>query len=93
MNKKKTIQMTEFKNYESIAKPQDKKCTKFIIGGDLNSKTKQIGCIGENENGQVLERVLNGLNVSVINDKSPTFNIFNRQYFEILDLFLTPSSL
>ncbi|RNA01241.1 AP-like endonuclease reverse transcriptase [Brachionus plicatilis] len=70
-----------------------KKCTKFIIGGDLNSKTKQIGCIGENENGQVLERVLNELNVSVINDKSPTFNIFNRQYFEILDPFLTPSSL
>ncbi|RNA11557.1 RNA-directed DNA polymerase from mobile element jockey-like, partial [Brachionus plicatilis] len=70
-----------------------KKCTKFIIGGDLNSKTKQIECIGENENGQVLERVLNELNVSVINDKSPTFNIFNRQYFEILDLFLTPFSL
>ena len=70
-----------------------KKCPKFLIGGDLNSKTKQIGCIGENENGQLLEKVLNELNVSIINDKSPTFNIFNRQYFEILDIFLTPPSL
>ncbi|RNA41537.1 hypothetical protein BpHYR1_040582 [Brachionus plicatilis] len=57
----------------------------YILGGDLNARTKQIGCVGQNENGIMLERK--------INDKRPTFNIFNRNYFEILDLFLVSSSL
>ncbi|RNA06893.1 RNA-directed DNA polymerase from mobile element jockey-like [Brachionus plicatilis] len=65
----------------------------FILGGNLNARTKQIGCVGENENGIILERIINELDFSVINDKRPTFNIFNNNYFEILDLFLVSSSL
>ncbi|RNA07509.1 hypothetical protein BpHYR1_025885, partial [Brachionus plicatilis] len=28
-----------------------KTCRNYILGGDLNARTKQIGCVGENENG------------------------------------------
>ncbi|RMZ98642.1 hypothetical protein BpHYR1_031361, partial [Brachionus plicatilis] len=62
------------------------KCKNYILGGDLNALTKQLGCLGENQNGTVLEKIINELDFSVINDKTPTFNIFNREYFEILDL-------
>ncbi|RNA02710.1 hypothetical protein BpHYR1_009143, partial [Brachionus plicatilis] len=33
------------------------------------------------------------LNMSTINDKSPTFNIFNREYYELFDIFLVSSDL
>ncbi|RNA38579.1 hypothetical protein BpHYR1_048423 [Brachionus plicatilis] len=68
-------------------------CLNYILGGALNARTKKIGCLGENENGLMLERIINELDFSVINDKRPTFNIFNRNYFEILDLFLVSFSL
>ncbi|RNA02124.1 RNA-directed DNA polymerase from transposon X [Brachionus plicatilis] len=70
-----------------------KRCGKFILGGDLNAKAKSLGCFGENENGQILEKILSKLNLSVFNDKTPTFNRFKFEHFEILDLFLIPSSL
>ncbi|RNA20484.1 RNA-directed DNA polymerase from mobile element jockey, partial [Brachionus plicatilis] len=53
-----------------------KTCRNYILGGDLNARTKQIGCVVENENGIMLERIINELDFSVINDKRPTFNIF-----------------
>ncbi|RNA12278.1 RNA-directed DNA polymerase from mobile element jockey-like [Brachionus plicatilis] len=56
-----------------------KTCRNYILGGDLNARTKQIGCVGENENGIMLERIINELDFS--------------NYFEILDLFLVSSSL
>ncbi|RNA02139.1 RNA-directed DNA polymerase from mobile element jockey-like [Brachionus plicatilis] len=59
----------------------------------LTLEQSKIGCVGENENGIMLERIINELDFSVINDKRPTFNIFNGNYFEILDLFLVSSSL
>ncbi|RNA30900.1 hypothetical protein BpHYR1_053939 [Brachionus plicatilis] len=34
-------------------------CRNYILGGDLNARTKQIGCVGENENGIMLERIIN----------------------------------
>ncbi|RNA39306.1 RNA-directed DNA polymerase from mobile element jockey-like, partial [Brachionus plicatilis] len=79
-------------NFEFF-KTVNKKCRNYILGGDLNARTKQIGCVGENENGIMLERIINELDFSVINDKRPTFNILNKNYFEILDLFLVSSSL
>ncbi|RNA06798.1 hypothetical protein BpHYR1_034412, partial [Brachionus plicatilis] len=36
----------------------------YILGGDLNARTKQIGCVGENENGIMLERIINELDFS-----------------------------
>ncbi|RNA35953.1 RNA-directed DNA polymerase from mobile element jockey-like [Brachionus plicatilis] len=71
----------------------NRKCKNYILGGDLNARTKQLGCLGENQNGIILEKIINELDFSVINDKTPTFNIFNREYFEILDLFLVSSSV
>ncbi|RNA16207.1 hypothetical protein BpHYR1_037827 [Brachionus plicatilis] len=57
-----------------------RKCGKFLIGGDLNAKTKSLGCFSENENGIILEKIINKLNLS-------------SDYYEILDIFLIPSSL
>ncbi|RNA20554.1 RNA-directed DNA polymerase from mobile element jockey-like [Brachionus plicatilis] len=71
----------------------NRKCTNYILGGDLNARTKHLGCLAENQNGIILEKIINELDFSVINDKTPTFNIFNREYFEILDLFLVSSSV
>ncbi|RNA29173.1 hypothetical protein BpHYR1_044038 [Brachionus plicatilis] len=45
-------------NFEFF-KTVDKKCRNYILGGDLNARTKQIGCVGENENGKMLERIIN----------------------------------
>ncbi|RNA08711.1 hypothetical protein BpHYR1_003590 [Brachionus plicatilis] len=47
----------------------NRKCKNYILGGDLNARTKQLGCLGENQNGIVLEKVINELDFSVINDK------------------------
>ncbi|RMZ96473.1 hypothetical protein BpHYR1_048180 [Brachionus plicatilis] len=49
-------------------KTVNKKCL-HILGGDLNARTKQKGCVGENENGIMLERIINELDFPVINDK------------------------
>ncbi|RMZ96076.1 hypothetical protein BpHYR1_001206 [Brachionus plicatilis] len=35
----------------------------YVLGGDLNVKTRQIGCKGENENGIILESNINELNI------------------------------
>ena len=65
-----------------------------ILGGDLNAKSKTIGCLNNsNNNGNVLETVLMNLNLSLINDHSPTYHQVNRDYYEVLDLYLCSSSL
>ncbi|RNA24502.1 RNA-directed DNA polymerase from mobile element jockey-like, partial [Brachionus plicatilis] len=69
------------------------RCGIFIIGGDFNAKSKSIGCFGENENGLILEEIFSKLNLSAINDTTPTYNRFKTDHFEVLDLFLIPSSL
>ncbi|RNA17471.1 hypothetical protein BpHYR1_022296 [Brachionus plicatilis] len=59
------------------------RCGKFIIRD----------CFGENENGLILEEIFSKLNLSAINDTTPTYNRFKTDHFEVLDLFLIPSSL
>ncbi|RNA24803.1 RNA-directed DNA polymerase from transposon X, partial [Brachionus plicatilis] len=44
----------------------------YILGGDLNARTKQIGCVGENENGIMLERIIN----DVLNSQDMTSDHF-----------------
>ncbi|RNA34570.1 RNA-directed DNA polymerase from mobile element jockey-like [Brachionus plicatilis] len=56
-----------------------KQCRNYILGGDLSARTKQIGCVGENENGIMLKRKIDELVYS--------------NYFEILDLYLVSFSL
>ncbi|RNA03490.1 hypothetical protein BpHYR1_008570 [Brachionus plicatilis] len=57
------------------------------------SSTKSLGCLRENENGLILEKILNKFSISVINDKTPTYNKFKTEFYEVLDIFLIPSSL
>ncbi|RNA17660.1 hypothetical protein BpHYR1_012227 [Brachionus plicatilis] len=54
-----------------------KTCRNYISGGDLNARTKQIGCVGENENGIMLERIINELDFSKIYKTSLPPNIVN----------------
>ncbi|RNA21229.1 hypothetical protein BpHYR1_007631 [Brachionus plicatilis] len=44
----------------------------YILGGDLNARTKQIGCVRENENGIMLERIIN----DVLNSQDMTSDHF-----------------
>ncbi|RNA21439.1 hypothetical protein BpHYR1_037470 [Brachionus plicatilis] len=46
----------------------------FDKEGDLNAKTKSLGCLKENENGLILEKIINRLNLSITNDNTPTYN-------------------
>ncbi|RNA16043.1 RNA-directed DNA polymerase from mobile element jockey, partial [Brachionus plicatilis] len=47
-------------------------CRNYILGGDLNARTKQIGCVGENENSIMLERIIN----DVLNSQDMTSDHF-----------------
>ena len=72
----------------------NKKCQYFILGGDLNAKSKAFGCYSDdNKNGEILELILEELNICLLNDKSPTFFKAHNNYYEILDLFLCSSNL
>ncbi|RNA02669.1 RNA-directed DNA polymerase from mobile element jockey-like [Brachionus plicatilis] len=64
-----------------------------IIGGDLNSKSTLIGCKNQNNNGNILEKIIHDLNFYVINDSSTTFHRNINNYEEILDIFLCSSNI
>ncbi|RNA00008.1 hypothetical protein BpHYR1_023752 [Brachionus plicatilis] len=72
MNLGKNSELFEFSLYSppnvllnfEFFKTVNKKCRNCILGGDLNARTKQIGCVGENENGIMLERIINELDFS-----------------------------
>ncbi|RMZ96555.1 hypothetical protein BpHYR1_032407 [Brachionus plicatilis] len=49
----------------------------YILGGDLNARTKQIGCVGEYENGIMLERIINDFILLI--DKITDFCVLNSQ--------------
>ena len=67
----------------------------FVLVGDLNSKTKTIGCKSQDSSGSVLDEVLTDTSIIIFNNKSQTY-FQNRgevrlqskkeQYTEILDL-------
>ena len=61
----------------------------FILGGDLNSKNTDFGCKENNKNGAILGELLNEFGYSLLNNRQPTFFQVNRNYSEILDLFIT----
>ena len=48
-----------------------KKYNKLLIAGDLNSKTKQIGCRKDNANGDNLVKILEDNDLHVVNDHTP----------------------
>lgn len=60
----------------------------FVIAGDLNANTTTIGCLYQNENGNILENVMSDNNLVLINDHSPT-----RCNNNILDLIICSPEL
>ena len=82
------------------------KKSEFILVGDLNSKTKTIGCKSRDQSGDILDQILNDTSFIIHNNESPTYFQFRNdirilkekdrnipQYAEILDLVLSSSSL
>ena len=67
----KVLSITLFKEIQEV-------CENFIIIGDLNAKTKELGCHETNESGKVLEEILASLNMLIIDEKTPTFHLKNK---------------
>ena len=81
--------------YEFFSKLETEK-TEFVLVGDLNSKSKRIGCNNQDSSGDVLDQILDETSFIVHNDGSPTYfqhqaasRANTVQYTEILDLVLS----
>ncbi len=84
--------------YEFFRKLETEK-TEFVLVGDLNSKSKSIGCSNQDSSGDVLDQILDETSFIVHNDGSPTYfqhqaasRANTVQYTEILDLVLSSNS-
>ena len=77
-------------NIELFEKLQDKK---FILCGDLNCKSKGLGCTSDNRNGDRLLKVLNLNNIVKLNNKTSTHINFANGSKEILDIVLCSSDI
>ena len=65
------------------------KFKKLIIVGDLNAKSKLWYCLNDNKRGLELESVISKLNLSILNNRKPTFTKSN----SILDLSICSRSM
>jgi hypothetical protein len=63
----------------------------FILCGDLNCRSKVLGGVGSNSNGDLLENVILNNDFLVLNDSSPTFN--RKNYAELLDYIISTSPI
>ena len=80
-------------DFEAIKKYSELGPELFLLG-DLNSKTPVVGCNSLDKNGKVLEHILSELELTVINDLTPTYySHSNEEYSEILDIMLCTSQL
>jgi exonuclease III len=84
--------------YELFSKLETDK-TDFVMVGDLNAKSKSIGCKSQDLSGDVLDQILDETSIIVHNDRRPTYYQHQAvarensvQYTEILDLVLSSSS-
>ena len=65
----------------------------FLLLGDLNSKSRTLGCKKTDSNGKILENILLNSDL-VFNDNCSTYNSFSDTgYSEILDLVIGSNSL
>lgn len=60
----------------------------FILCGDLNAKLKIFGNSEDNSNGHILERILTNTNLIVANGNEHTYEKYNSEYKEKLDLII-----
>jgi hypothetical protein len=65
----------------------------LVLGGDLNSKNIEFGCRENNKNGIILSEMIDKFCLSILNDERPTYFQANKNYTEILDLFISSSNL
>ena len=84
-------------NYRVFEQLSKKACD-FILCGDLNAKSNQIGCHNNTStaSGKVVEKIFSELNVCLVNDDaSPTYRkvIKDEVYTELLDLIICSYSL
>jgi len=84
--------------YEFFSKLETEKID-IILVGDLNSKSKSIGCNSQDTSGDVLDQILEETSIIVHNDSSHTYfqhqgavRENSAQYTEILDLVLSSNS-
>ena len=77
----------------SLFKEIEAKCKNFITIGDLNAKTKELGCNETNESGKILKEISAKLNMLIIDEKLPTYYMINRNYTELLDLVICSNNL
>jgi hypothetical protein len=70
-----------------------KKYEKYVLAGDLNYKSRQIGCRKDNLNADNLVRILEDNSLHVINDNSYTYRNFSSGEYDLLDLFTCTSNL
>ena len=64
----------------------------YLICGDLNSKTKLLGCHRTDRSGLELEKIILKFNCLVLNNEDFTYSKGNNDQ-EILDLFIGSSSI
>ena len=65
----------------------------YIICGDMNSKSIEIGCKSNNESGLILSDFIVNSNAILLNNNEPTYFRVHNDYSEILDRFICSSNL
>ena len=67
----------------------------FIMMGDLNSKTKSIGCIQDNSNGSILEKIISNNDCIILENNEHTYFNFrkDKNFSDKLDLAICSSAL
>ncbi|CAF0990615.1 unnamed protein product [Brachionus calyciflorus] len=68
------------------------KCS-FILCGDLNAKSFAYGCQSYNQNGKILDQILNFKNIVRLSNCSMTYKSFSNKKEEILDYIFSDVSI
>jgi len=84
--------------YEFCSKLETEKI-EFILVGDLNSKSKSIGCDSQDPSKDILDQILDETSIIIYNDSNHTYfqhqaaaRVNSVRYTEILDLVLSSNS-
>ena len=69
------------------------KYNKLIVIGDLNAKTKNLGCNNTNKNGELLEELVLESNILIANNNEATYSRIHDKSNDILDWCLISSNM
>ena len=79
-------------NVEVLKEVYDK-YKKVIVIGDLNAKTKNLGCNNTNKNGELLEELVLESNILIANNNEATYSRIHDKSNDILDWCLISSNM